>query len=132
MTPVVVKTEADLNNLEPGQDFIVEMPELLDDPEGPVKLLETKEYAEAQRLYALAEKLFESEPEPVPPRIVVGTDPKDPEYVTITSDTDLKAMAGGDIRDGAINIKAGVVRRKLQKTGREGWISIDGERYEYR
>ena len=65
-------------------------------------------------------------------RIVVGTDPKDPEYVTITSDTDLKAMAGGDIRDGAINIKAGVIRRKLQKTGRQGWISIDGERYEYR
>lgn len=134
----IIRTIKDLDSLQFGESYIIDPGDF---PEDPEELIKSDAWAKAEEIAVAAEKLFTStEPKPDPDRptdpqldeqdsfVTVRADGAD--HVVINSKIQTSALAGGDIRDGSINLKVGDNRRALQKN-REGWISINSVKFEY-
>ncbi len=124
-----VKTEKDIESLELGEGFIIVVDGLdkfADDPDGPVAMLDSKEWAEAERLGKLVEERFAKPPSVAVPTLTVGFDAT---HALITSAVDRSAVISGDVRDGTIKLSAGKVAKRKLTNENHGYVTVDGEKF---
>ena len=134
----IVRTEADLDGLELGEAFIIDVgaDRFNDDPDGPIALLESPGYVEAQRLEKLVEERFTNPP---PKAAAVAEPTVGPVQVSFTethvamfSEIDRTFPISGDVKDeDALTVKAGKSKeRKLTNEG-FGYVEVDGRKFTY-
>lgn len=132
----IIRTEQDIEDLEFGEAFEVEIPnfaEFANSETGPLDLLDSDEYKLSQKLEALIEVKFSTpeikpEPEPEPTRDTVAVSFTDT-HVVIESTIDQAVDIGGDVRDDTVKIEAGKsIKRKLTDEG-NGYVEVNGEKY---
>lgn len=124
MKKVVDQNDAD--SLKWGEGFYVEIPgfnELADDPDGPLKLIESDEFKHAQKLEQTVMARFDTGRDD-PFTVTVGET-----HITVQAVTDVVAVLGGDVRDSEVKLPAGAsTRRKLTREG-HGFVTVNGTKY---
>ena len=126
MAVVKVKTEQDLAKLEHGDAIVFDfdLSRFDDDPDGPIKMLDSEEFAEIERLTALAAERF------TPVEVVITVDFDTANKVGITSNVEQTVAISGRVRDNdAVKLTAG--KRKTYSLTKEAidHVVVDGTEY---
>lgn len=121
----IIRSEKDIENLEVGEAYEFEYELFADDPEGPLKALETPEYKRSLELEALVNEKFTPK-EPKDPLVI---ERMDEDTLMVTVNEGLPAVIDGDARKKTIKTD-NPTKVGLQKT-REGFITVNDEKVEY-
>lgn len=127
----IIRNEEDIKALNVGDAYVVgvDLSRFLDDPEGPIAMLDSDEWAEVQRLERLVEEAFSSpkvDDAPAAVKATAVTVEFDATHAILHSSQTVEVAVAGDVRDGVVSFTGQQTkRRKLTDEG-NGYVSVDG------
>lgn len=124
---VLIRTEADIAKLKAGDpiEFDVDLSRFDSDPDGPVAMLDSDEWAEIQRLETAIEAAFSP-----PPALEIVVDFDTANKVGLTSNVDTVIAISGRVREND-NVKLKADKRKTYSLTKEDidHVIVDGAEY---